>query len=178
MRCVATQLNWRLTPITCLRCSLQAGSRTNSPSAQTSARPDPLEAPLLGAFTRGGVRIQIREALSPRLGLNAAMVLIAAYAHIHWAGGLNRLNLVFSQNQPVSPVNGDLQIKRHRLRRFSPIYETGRRRVLQFKNMQQVRVHRIRMRLVDEFLTRTKLPRPRNTASFAAYFHQPLRNPL
>ena len=36
-----------------LRCSLQTGSRTNSPSAQTSARPDPLEAPLLGAYTRG-----------------------------------------------------------------------------------------------------------------------------
>jgi len=36
-----------------LRCSLQAGSGTNSPSAQTSACPDPLEAPLLGASTRG-----------------------------------------------------------------------------------------------------------------------------
>ncbi len=57
--------------------------------AQTSARPDPLEAPLLGADRRGGVWIRIREALSPLHGLNAAILLIAACARIYWASSLN-----------------------------------------------------------------------------------------
>ena len=36
-----------------LRCSVQAGSRSNSPSAQTIAIPDPPEPALLGAYRRG-----------------------------------------------------------------------------------------------------------------------------
>jgi hypothetical protein len=35
-----------------LRCSVQPGSRSNSPAAQTIAVPDPSEPPLIGAFTR------------------------------------------------------------------------------------------------------------------------------
>ncbi len=37
-----------------LRCSVQPGSDTNSPSAQTSVSPGPSEPPLLGAYRRGG----------------------------------------------------------------------------------------------------------------------------
>ena len=46
-----------------LRCSRQAGSRSNSPAAQTIASPFPLDAPLLSPARTGGVRIriQIRE---------------------------------------------------------------------------------------------------------------------
>jgi hypothetical protein len=39
-----------------LRCSVQAGSRSNSPSAQTIAIPDPPGPALLGASRRGGDR--------------------------------------------------------------------------------------------------------------------------
>ena len=53
-----------------LRCSVQPGSCTNSPAAQTSTRPDPSGPPLLGAFTRGVVRVRIRGALNPLRGLN------------------------------------------------------------------------------------------------------------
>ena len=53
-----------------LRCSVQPGSRANSPAAQTSTSPDPSGPPLLGAFTRGGVRIRIRGALTPLRGFN------------------------------------------------------------------------------------------------------------
>ena len=59
-----------------LRCSLQAGS-AQTRCAQTVCRPDPPEAPLLGADRRGGFRIRIRGALSPLRGLNSAMFLIA-----------------------------------------------------------------------------------------------------
>ena len=41
-----------------LRCSVQPGSRSNSPSAQTIASPDPAGPPLLGADRRGWERIQ------------------------------------------------------------------------------------------------------------------------
>src|SRR5437870_8137105 len=36
-----------------LRCSVQPGSRSNSPAAQTIASPDPSGPPLLGAYRRG-----------------------------------------------------------------------------------------------------------------------------
>ena len=43
-----------------LRCSVQPGSRANSPAAQTSTSPFPSGPALLGAFTRGG-GYRIRE---------------------------------------------------------------------------------------------------------------------
>src|SRR5213594_3737838 len=44
-----------------LRCSVQPGSRSNSPAAQTIASPDPSGPALLSAYRRGGGRIQTAE---------------------------------------------------------------------------------------------------------------------
>ena len=72
-----------------LRCSLQAGSRTNSPSAQTSARPDPLEALLLGAFTR--VFAGTGSDAGPCGSDVSAISFIAARACSAWTRGHKRL---------------------------------------------------------------------------------------
>ena len=79
-----------------LRCSLQAGSRTNSPSAQTSARPDPLESPLLGATTRVCGALADSGSDS-RTGSYqpVATILIAASACIYWSSGQKH-----SKNRP------------------------------------------------------------------------------
>ena len=71
-----------------LRCSLQAGARTNSPSAQTSARPDPPEAPLLGATTRvwGALADSGSDSKTGSCQPDATN-LIAARARITWARG-------------------------------------------------------------------------------------------
>ena len=72
------------------RCSLQAESRTNSPSAQTSARPDPLESPLLGATTRvWGALADSDSGSDSRTGSYqpVATILIAASARIYWSSG-------------------------------------------------------------------------------------------
>ena len=73
-----------------LRCSLQAGARTNSPSAQTSARPDPLEAPLLGAFTRGG-ETNSESGSGTGSRRTVAIIFIASHAGITWSGGQKHL---------------------------------------------------------------------------------------
>jgi hypothetical protein len=88
-----------------LRCSLQVGSRSNSPSAQTIAGPDPLEAPLLGAYRRVlWGQIRIRGALSPLCGLNYATFLIAACARIGWAIGLNARETARSNSRCINSL--------------------------------------------------------------------------
>ena len=76
-----------------LWCSLQAGSRTNSPSAQTSARPDPLEAPLLGASTRvwrmGAGAGADSDSDSGLVSSCNATIFIAAFERFAWARSLN-----------------------------------------------------------------------------------------
>ena len=71
-----------------LRCSLQAGSCTNSPAAQTSTRPDPPEAPLLGAFTRVWGTDSNSESTSRQA---VATIFIAASARFTKATGLKYL---------------------------------------------------------------------------------------
>jgi hypothetical protein len=94
-----------------LRCSLQVGSRSNSPSAQTIAGPDPLEAPLLGAYRRVlWGQIRIRGALSPLCGLIYATFLIAACARIGWAISLNARETACSNSRGVNAFA--VQIKR------------------------------------------------------------------
>jgi hypothetical protein len=96
-----------------LRYSLQVGSRSNSPAAQTIAGPDPLEAPLLGAYRRvlwGRVQIRIRGVLSPLRGPNDATFLIAACALIHWAIGLNARETARSNSRCINAI--PIQIKR------------------------------------------------------------------
>jgi len=71
-----------------LRCSVQPGSGTNSPSAQTSAGPDPSGPALLGASRRGGRRntkpptdkeqIRTPEDTRTRLG-ESLLVLVSWY---------------------------------------------------------------------------------------------------
>ena len=86
-----------------LRCSLQAGS-AQTRCAQTVCRPDPPEAPLLGADRRGGVRIRIRGVLSPQSGLNTATFLIAGYARILGAIGLNARETASSNSSFINAV--------------------------------------------------------------------------
>jgi hypothetical protein len=50
-----------------LRCSVQPGSRSNSPAAQTIASPDPSGLPLLGADRRGGEKDQQPDSLTPQV---------------------------------------------------------------------------------------------------------------
>ena len=88
----APQRNRCLTPITFLRCSLQAGSGTNSPAAQTSACPDPPETLLLGAYTRvcnaqAGSGWDSKAISSQSI----ATIFITAHAHSYWARGLKGL---------------------------------------------------------------------------------------
>jgi hypothetical protein len=88
----APQRNRCLTPITVLRCSGQPGASSNSPAAQTIARPDPSGPALLGAFTRvlrKGSESDSRTD-SGRLGLCVATIFIAPRARITWARGRKR----------------------------------------------------------------------------------------
>ena len=50
-----------------LRCSVQPGSRSNSPAAQTIASPDPSGLPLLGAGRRGGEKDQQPDSPIPQV---------------------------------------------------------------------------------------------------------------
>jgi hypothetical protein len=93
-----------------LRCSVQPGSRSNSPAAQTIAGPDPSGPPLLGADRRGGAWIQIRGALSPLRALNDATFLIASCARIHRAIGLNARETARSNSRCINAI--PIQIKR------------------------------------------------------------------
>jgi hypothetical protein len=103
-----------------LRCSLQVGSRSNSPAAQTIAGPDPLEAPLLGAYRRGGSRVQIQGALSPLRVLNDATFLIAACGGIYWAIGLNARKTARSNSRCVNVVA--IQIKSQPSQGFAEVF--------------------------------------------------------
>ena len=78
-----------------LWCSVQPGSRANSPSAQTSTSPIPSGPVLLGAFTRvWGKRSGTDSgADSGPLSLYVATIFIAAYARFAWAGSLNHLTI-------------------------------------------------------------------------------------
>jgi hypothetical protein len=87
-----------------LRCSKQAGSRANSPAAQTSTIPDPLASPLLSPARTGGGRIRIRGALSPLRALNDAMFLIAASAGIYWGISLNPREIARGNSRCINVV--------------------------------------------------------------------------
>ena len=69
--------------------------------AQTSACPDPLEAPLLSPARTGGDRI--RGALSPLCGLNAAMFLVASCERITRANGLEHSKTAVNSGHSFSP---------------------------------------------------------------------------
>jgi hypothetical protein len=99
------------------RCSKQAGSRANSPAAQTSTSPDPLASPLLSPARTGGVRIQIREPLSPLRGLNDATFLIAVCARINCAIGLNASEIASGYSNSPNAVSMQIEGKRQRVSR-------------------------------------------------------------
>ena len=93
---LSRQRNPRKRKATLLSASVQAGARTNSHSAQTSARPDPPEAPLLGTTTRvWGARADSGSDSKTGSCQPDATNLIASRARISWARGRKH-----SKNRP------------------------------------------------------------------------------
>ena len=140
-----------------LRCSVQPGSRSNSPAAQTIAGPDPSGPPLLGAYRRGGVRI--RGSVSPLRGLTAAMYLVAASADIHWASVLKGLRFGgFRHCQPVFYLKGVRTFK-STIRSFSN--SAGfHRSFIPVQNCSTFSPSPIDRRLSEVFDVQIKLQRP------------------
>ncbi len=82
-----------------LRCSVQPGSRSNSLRSDNRG-PLSVRTSAPRRIHKGWVRI--RGVLNPLRALNAAMLLIAAPAHIHWDSGLKYLKFdAFKHCRPV-----------------------------------------------------------------------------